>query len=82
MELFLLLSELQSKNSFFKIFPTFDNESKIGFKNRKENFFLLSELHLTLISLGGGNISPPVFKIIIALEPNVRLTSNQAVNSS
>ena len=31
---------------------------------------------------GGGNISPPIFKIIIALEPNVRLTSNQAVNSS
>ena len=31
---------------------------------------------------GGGNISPPVFQKIIALEPNVELTSNQAVNSS
>ena len=31
---------------------------------------------------GGGNISPPVFQKIIALEPNVGLTSDQAVNSS
>ena len=31
---------------------------------------------------GGGHISPPVFQKIIALEPNVGLTSDQAVNSS
>ena len=31
---------------------------------------------------GGGNISPPIFQIIIALEPNVGSTSDQAVNSS
>ena len=37
---------------------------------------------LTLIRLGGGNISPPIFQIIIALEPNVGSTSDQAVNSS
>ena len=35
MELFLILPELQSKNFFYKIFLTFDNESKIGFKNMK-----------------------------------------------
>ena len=28
-----------------------------------------------------GNIGPPVFQIIITLEPNVGLISNQAVNS-
>ena len=31
---------------------------------------------------GGGHISPPVFQKIISLEPNVGLTSDQAVNSS
>ena len=31
---------------------------------------------------GGGHISPPVFQKIIAPEPNVGLTSDQAVNSS
>ena len=38
--------------------------------------------YLTLIRPGGGHISPPVFQKIIALEPNVGLTSDQAVNSS
>ena len=38
--------------------------------------------NLTLIRPGGGHISPPVFQKIIALEPNVGLTSDQAVNSS
>ena len=37
---------------------------------------------LTLIRPGGGHISPPVFQKIIALEPNIGLTSDQAVNSS
>ena len=37
---------------------------------------------LTLIRPGGGHISPPVFQKIIAPEPNVGLTSHQAVNSS
>ena len=31
---------------------------------------------------GGGQICPPVFQTRISLEPNVGLTSNQAVNSS
>ena len=55
MELFLLLPELQSKNVFYKMFLTytsesktdfensnwnyFDNAAKIGFKNRRENYF-------------------------------------------
>ena len=32
------------KNFFYKMFQTFDNESKIGFKNRKGKYLLLSEL--------------------------------------
>ena len=39
MELFLLLPEFQSKNFFYKMFLAFDNESQIGFENRKENYF-------------------------------------------
>ena len=35
MELFLLLSDLQSKNLFYKKFLAFKNESKTGFENRK-----------------------------------------------
>ena len=35
MELFLLLPDLQSKNIFYKKFPTFKNESKTDFENRK-----------------------------------------------
>ena len=35
MELFILLPDLQSKNFFYKKFPTFKNESKTGFENRK-----------------------------------------------
>ena len=31
---------------------------------------------------GGGQICPTVFQTLIPLEPNVGLTSNQAVNSS
>ena len=42
----------------------------------------LSTCDLTLILLGGGHISPPLFQKIIAPEPNVGLTSDQAVNSS
>ena len=38
--------------------------------------------YLTLILLRGGHISQPVFQKIIALEPNVGFTSDQAVNSS
>ena len=37
MELFLLLSDLQSKNLFYKKFLAFKNESKTGFENRKWN---------------------------------------------
>ena len=38
MELLLLLSELQSKKFFYKMFLTFTNESKTGFENRKWNY--------------------------------------------
>ena len=38
MELFLLLTDLQSKNFFYINFLTFKNESKTGFENRKWNY--------------------------------------------
>ena len=38
MELFLLLSDLRSKNFFYKMFLNFINEFKAGFENRKWNY--------------------------------------------
>ena len=38
MELFLLVPVLESKKKFYIMFLTFDNEFKIGFKNRKWNY--------------------------------------------
>ena len=38
MELFFLLPDLPSKNTFNKMFLAFTNESKIGVENRKWNF--------------------------------------------
>ena len=35
MEFILLLSDLQSKNLFYKKFLAFENELKTGFENRK-----------------------------------------------
>ena len=38
MELFLLFSQLWSKNFFYKMFLNFANEFKTGFKNGKLNY--------------------------------------------
>ena len=39
MDLFLLLSEFQSNNVFYKMSLSFTNDSKTGFENRKWNYF-------------------------------------------
>ena len=66
-------------------------ENKLGLEMFKvKNIFGLNKLwskkfierNFNPNQTGGGHISPPVFQKIIALEPNVGLTSDQAVNSS
>ena len=48
-------------------------------KQKKQNLIIF----LNPNQAGGGQYKPPpLFEIIIALEPNVGLTSDQAVNSS
>ena len=39
MELFLLFPDFWSQNLFYKMFITFNNDTKTGFENRKWNYF-------------------------------------------
>ena len=38
MELFLLFTDFRLKNFFYKMFLSFDNDTKTGFENRKWNY--------------------------------------------